>query len=291
MSWEREAFVRSLSGLAASSRAAYERDLTAFAEWAGARGVHDPSAVDRGLLRAHLADLHARGLAAASVRRRVAVLRRYFAWALRRGSVELDPTAALSVPRGEHRLPRVLNADELHQMIEEPTVARPEQRDRDDAVLELLYGSGMRVSELCRLDVADVDLRRHRATVWGKGAKQRVVPISAPAAAALRRHLEGDRALHEGLVADDDRDAVFFNSRHRRLGPRDVRRIVDRRSPVPTHPHALRHSFATHLLDGGADLRVVQELLGHRDVATTQVYTHVSRERLRNIHTTTHPRA
>jgi site-specific recombinase XerD len=185
----------------------------------------------------------------------------------------------------------VLNADELHQMIEEPTPSQAEHRDRDDAVLELLYGSGIRVSELCRLNRGDVDLRRRRATVWGKGARQRVVPISAPAAAALRRHLDADGSLHDGAVPADDRDALFLNSRHRRLGPRDVRRIVDRRSPVPTHPHALRHSFATHLLDGGADLRVVQELLGHRDVATTQVYTHVSRERLRTIHTTTHPRA
>jgi len=128
--------------------------------------------------------------------------------------------------------------------------------------------------------------------VWGKGAKQRVVPLSDPAVRALRRWL----ALRPGHLATlptvpDDAGALFHNSRGRRLTPRDVRRVLDRRSPVPTHPHALRHTFATHLLDGGADLRVVQELLGHSDLATTQVYTHVSRERLRSVYDAAHPRA
>jgi site-specific recombinase XerD len=159
----------------------------------------------------------------------------------------------------------------------------------DDAVLELLYGSGLRVSELCDLDTASIDLDAAAVVVWGKGSKQRRVPMSEPSVAALRKWLP---LRLEVVPADGPSPAALFgNERGRRLTPRDVRRIIDRRSPVPTHPHALRHSFATHLLDGGADLRAVQELLGHRDVATTQRYTHVSRERLRAAYNSTHPRA
>jgi site-specific recombinase XerD len=219
----------------------------------------------------------------------MSVLRRYFRWAVERGLVALDPTLELSVPAAPRRLPRVLRADELGQLIDESSSDRDVTRPRDDALLELLYGSGLRVSELCGLDIDDIDLARRRVTVWGKGSRQRAVPISEPAARAVRAWIDGDRAT--AVAAAPDRRALFLNARHVRMSPRDVRRVVDRRSPVPTHPHALRHTFATHLLDNGADLRVVQELLGHTDVATTQIYTHVSRERLRTVHQTTHPRA
>ncbi len=157
-------------------------------------------------------------------------------------------------------------------------------------MLEVLYGSGIRVSELCGLDTSSVDLDRSAATVRGKGAKERRVPLSAPAVRALRAWL----AVRHDVLVDDPgaaRRPLFGNERGKALTPRDVRRIVDRRAPSPTHPHALRHSFATHLLDNGADLRAVQELLGHADVATTQRYTHVSRERLRAAYVDAHPRA
>jgi site-specific recombinase XerD len=145
------------------------------------------------------------------------------------------------------------------------------------------------VAEACGLDVDELDLPRGRVAVWGKGGKQRTVPLSDPAVASLRRWLADGR---EHLATPDSPGgAVFLNRRGRRLTPRDARRIVDRRAGAPTHPHALRHTFATHLLDGGADLRVVQELLGHSDVATTQRYTHVSKERLRTVFDATHPRA
>jgi site-specific recombinase XerD len=157
---------------------------------------------------------------------------------------------------------------------------------RDLAVLELLYAAGLRVSELCGLDRGDVDLRGRTVTVLGKGGKQRRVPVHDAAIAALRAWFEDGRDAMEGPP-----EAAFVNRRGARLGPRDVRRILDRRSPSPTHPHALRHTYATHLLDGGADLRVVQELLGHASLATTQVYTHVSKERLRAVYGETHPRA
>jgi site-specific recombinase XerD len=185
----------------------------------------------------------------------------------------------------------------LHRLLDEPPARVDDDpafvRCRDDAVLELLYGSGLRVSELCSLRVGDIDLRRHWLSVWGKGAKERRVPLSAPASAALKAWVARGRndALDASSAAHIAHDALFVNRRGRPLTPRDVRRILDHRSPVPTHPHALRHTFATHLLDGGADLRAVQELLGHADLATTQIYTHVSRERLRRVVDATHPRA
>jgi site-specific recombinase XerD len=153
-------------------------------------------------------------------------------------------------------------------------------------VLELLYAAGLRVSELCGLDRADIDLRQRTVTVLGKGSKQRRVPIHDTAVAALGAWFEHGRDEMAGPP-----DAAFVNQRGARLGPRDVRRILDRRAASPTHPHALRHTYATHLLDGGADLRVVQELLGHASLATTQIYTHVSKERLRHVYDGTHPRA
>nr|WP_309568854.1 tyrosine-type recombinase/integrase [Dermatobacter hominis] len=231
--------------------------------------------------------------------RTMASLRRYFGWCLRRGLTTADPTVGVSAPAGAARLPRVLRADELHQVLDEhPADEDPVVAARDDAVVELLYGSGLRVSELCGLDVDDVDLARSRATVWGKGAKQRIVPVSDPARTALGAWLGPSGARTRWLTEvatavplDADAAALFHNRRGKRLGPRDVRRMLDRRSPVPTHPHALRHTFATHLLDGGADLRVVQELLGHADLATTQVYTHVSKDRLSRVFRESHPRA
>jgi site-specific recombinase XerD len=213
----------------------------------------------------------------------------------RTGVIVEDPARTLSAPRGDARLPRVLRFDELHTLLDEPPSGAlgPEAfRRRDDAVLELLYGSGLRVAELCGLDRRDVDSSARMVTVWGKGGRQRRVPVSEPSVAAVGAWLRHGRPQ---LVAAGARaeagEALFLNQRRGRLTPRDVRRILDRRSPAPTHPHALRHTFATHLLDGGADLRAVQELLGHADLATTQIYTHVSRERLRRVYDQTHPRA
>src|SRR5699024_116301 len=155
--------------------------------------------------------------------------------------------------------------------------------------VELLYGSGLRIGELCGLRPADLDLDHGIVTVWGKGSKQRRVPLGEPCIDAVRTWLARGRPVL--ATAESDPDAVFLIRRGRPLTPRDARRLLDSRSAQPTHPHALRHTFATHLLDGGADLRAVQELLGHEDLATTQIYTHVSRERLRQVYDQTHPRA
>lgn len=290
--WGLSAWLDSLSGVADSTRAVYERDAAAAARWLEQAGSPGPDSVDRRALRRYLAHLGANRYAARTIARKVSVLRRYFDWARRTGRLETDPTLGLAAPSGPSKLPQVLTDDHIRTLIDKPARAGGDDdaRDaRDLAIVELLYGSGLRVSELCGLRRDDLDLARAEVRVWGKGAKQRLVPLSDPAVAALKAWLKGCRdAL---ATADSPPAAVFLNQRGRAMTPRDVRRVIDRRSVVPTHPHALRHTFATHLLDGGADLRAVQELLGHADVATTQIYTHVSRERLREVHRSSHPRA
>lgn len=292
-SWHLEAWLTALTDLSDASRKAYEQALRSFTTWAGRAGLDGPTEVSRLVLRRYLAYLSTRNYARQTVAQRASALRRYFRWLVRSGRVTADPTVSLTARSGGSRLPRALSRRELEELLDEPTLRAEDVpapvRLRDQAVLELLYGSGVRVSELCDLCLTDIDLDAGWATVWGKGAKQRRVPVSEAAREALRRWLDQGRPA---MVADSDGlDALFLNSRGVRLGPRDVRRILDRRSTVPTHPHALRHSFATHLLDGGADLRVVQELLGHASVRTTQVYTHVSKERLLAVYETSHPRA
>ena len=288
VAWHLDEFLRSLTAVADSTVEAYGRDLRSFTTWAGRRGLEGPGAVDRTTLRRYLAFLATRGQARRTIARRASALRRYFRWLQRSGLNDRDPSAGLSAPKGEARLPRVLRPDELRHLVAAPTADDPVQQ-RDVALIELLYGSGLRIAEATALDVDEVDLDRSRVVVWGKGGKQRTVPLSDPAVRALRGWLAGGRA--DLVTAHTPAGAVFLNMRGRRLTPRDARRVIARRSSEPTHPHALRHTFATHLLDGGADLRVVQELLGHSDVATTQRYTHVSKERLREVFHATHPRA
>ena len=298
--WASDAFCASLVRLAPSSLAVYRRDLAAFLGWAEARSLDGPEAVGRKDLHRYLAALTRQGYAARTVARKASVLRRYFGWCAQTGRCAGDPSLGLSTPAGTARLPDVLTERSVESLLvgQSPAAAgdHPLRRLRDDAVLELLYGSGLRVAELCALRPADLDLAQSRVRVTGKGGKQRLLPLSAPAVRAVQRYREAQaaavRAGEEtgGLAATAADGPLFLNLRGRRLGPRDVRRIMDRRSAEPTHPHALRHTFATHLLDGGADLRSVQELLGHESLGTTQVYTHVSRRRLRSVIETAHPR-
>jgi integrase/recombinase XerC len=290
--WQLDSFVASLTASSQNTLLAYRSDIASFVTWAARLQIESPAAVDRLVLRRYVAYLSTRQFAPRTIARKVATLRRYFGWLRRSGALLVDPSTSLRSPTGPGRLPRVLSHADVSQLLD--AVAGDEEpvwrRHRDDAVLELLYGSGIRVSELCQLDLDAVDLAAGAVSVWGKGGKERRVPLSKPATDALAAWL---RLRREVLPAGGGADAaaMFGNERGHRLTPRDVRRIVDRRSPVPTHPHALRHSFATHLLDGGADLRVVQELLGHSDVATTQRYTHVSKDRLRTVYAESHPRA
>ena len=287
--WRIDHFTASLTSLSEHTVNAYRSDVQAFADWCARSDLHDPARVKRTTIRRYLAFLTTRQFARRTIARKVAAIRRYYRWLVAAGGATLDPTSGVSVPAGGGRLPRVLDRRELAGLLEgvAPDDEPDWRRRRDDAVLELLYGSGLRVGELCGLEVRSVSLDTGAATVWGKGAKERRVPISEPAAAAVRRWL----AVRSDVLPPDAGEVMFGNERGRALTPRDVRRIIDRRSVSPTHPHALRHSFATHLLDGGADLRSVQELLGHSDVSTTQRYTHVSRERLAAAYRDAHPRA
>ena len=287
--WQLERFGRSCTGLSERSVSAYLSDVRIFAHWCTRLSIETPDAVTRTAVRRYVAFLTTREFARRSIARKAASLRRYFSWAIAEGLATADPTIGVRISGVDGRLPRVLDQRELGHLLDGPAPddEPPWRRSRDDAILEILYGSGVRVSELCSLDVESVNLDKSVLVVWGKGSKQRQVPLSEPARDALVAWL----AIRYEVVPADQGAALFANERGRRITSRDIRRILDRRSASPTHPHALRHTFATHLLDGGADLRAVQELLGHADVSTTQRYTHVSRERLRAAYLQSHPRA
>jgi len=276
--------------------AAYRRDLEQLAVFLSRQRRSLVSATTS-LLRRFLAQQVTLGYARASIARRVGAIHTFYRWAAARGFVRTDPAAMLGRPKVANRLPTVLRPAEAAGLVEAP---QPGSQDevgravalRDRAVLELLYGSGLRVGEVSALTLDRIDLEQGRVRVMGKGSKERDVPLSDFAVEAIRDHLRRGR----GVLAADGSAALFFNRRGRPLGVRDIRALVERygSGKLPGRrvtPHTLRHSFATHLLEGGADIRVVQELLGHSSVATTQRYTHVSRTRLFAAYRQTHPRA
>ncbi len=303
MGWDVDGFAASLTGRSEHTRRAYAHDVGEFVAWAERGGCPEPADADHRALRRYLAYLDTRGFATRTVARKAAAVRAYLRYLRRQGVIAEDPGRSLRTPKGEARLPRVPRRDEAAAFLD-AAAARPERLGagdpdpvglavarRDVAVLELLYGAGLRVSECCGLRIPDCDLDRGFVTVLGKGAKVRRVPLGEPARDALAAYLTGHRPV---LARGDSPDAVFLNRRGGVLGTRDARRIV---AAIPLadgrrlHPHALRHAYATHLLEGGADLRVVQELLGHADLATTQIYTHLTRDRLQAVYEASHPRA
>lgn len=309
MAWDVDGYVASLTAVSPHTREAYGRDVAQFVEWAERGACAGPEALDHRTLRRYLAYLDTNRRARTTIARKAAALRSYLRYLKRHGVTDADAGRSLRAPRGPARLPRVPRAAEAVALLDDAAEAPSQEDDEDDAdpvalavalrdlaVLELLYGTGMRVSELCGLDPADVDLRRRTATVLGKGAKVRRLPLGEPAAEALAAWMRNGRPLLAGKAVPGEpaSGAIFLNRRGKRLSPRDARRILERH-PLPDgrtlHPHALRHAYATHLLEGGADLRTVQELLGHSDLATTQIYTHLTRERLRAVYEATHPRA
>ena len=267
--------------------------------------------VDHPALRSYLANLETRGLSRTSIKRRASVVRRFYRFCQREGLVAANPAELLVLPKGRSRLPRVLKTAEVGRVLglaEERTAppaaggqAKPEAW-RDLALVEVLYDAGLRAGEACALQQRDVDLEKGWIrVVQGKGRRDRVVPLADPAVVAVTAYLaHGRPGLAERRSAADraaaPAETLFLNSRGRPMTTRDVRRVVhklgvDALDGRPAWPHLLRHSFATHLLEGGADLRSVQELLGHADVGSTQVYTHVTSERLRSVYDATHPRA
>jgi integrase/recombinase XerC len=284
---EFEATLRAADRSAETLRA-YLGDVVAFARWADAQGVDEPARVTTDLLRQYLVFMTDRGDQRSSVVRRRASLRAYFAWLVERGHLGASPAARLLAPRPARRLPKLVNREQLDSLLDEDW-GEDEWALRDRAVCEVLYGAGLRVSELCGLDLASVDYAQGLLRVLGKGRKERLVPLHRRALESVRAWV--DDAREDVVRRESPEAALFLNRRSRRLGPRDVRRILDRRvAGGHVHPHALRHTYATHLVEGGADLRVVQELLGHENLTTTQIYTHVSKSRLQNVHRRTHPR-
>lgn len=283
-----------LGSLVASDRSpqtvrAYRGDVGAFVTWAVGRTFADPNRIDRREIRNYLAVLTERGDQRASTSRRLASLRSYFAWALTNGYVDADPTAGVTAPKPHQHLPVLVVREQLDELLD-ANWGDDAWSLRDRAVCEVLYGTGIRVSELCSLDVDDVQWRKHLLTVLGKGRKERLVPLHDLGMAALVRWRDGARGSL--VTAATPAGALFVNRRGKRLSPRDVQRLLDARVVLGhVHPHALRHTFATHLLEGGANLRVVQELLGHESLTTTQIYTHVSKSRLQKVHHDTHPRS
>ncbi|HET8989691.1 MAG TPA: tyrosine-type recombinase/integrase [Acidimicrobiales bacterium] len=288
--WRLEGFDATLRARERSvnTRRAYLGDVADFADFAAGLGLEGPGAVTTAHLRRYLAALTERGDERATLRRRRAGLRAYFDWLVERGHVAQSPAARLSAPKPASRLPNLASREQLDALLDEDW-GDDEWAQLDRAVCEVLYGAGLRVGELCGLERTSVDFTQGLLRVRGKGDKERIVPLHPRGLAAVRAWMEDGR--EEVARPDSPDEALFFNRRGRRLGPRDVRRILERRAPGGhIHPHALRHTYATHLLEGGADLRVVQELLGHANLTTTQVYTHVSKSRLQNVHRRTHPR-
>lgn len=255
------------------------------------RGLHDPASVSKNDLTAFLADLHRRGLAKSTVCRKLSALRAFFRYMRKQGTVQEDPCASLPNPKLPKTHPKVLNVDQALHLVQAEVDPSPEGL-RDLALLELLYGSGLRISEALGLDFSHIDLSRGIARVLGKGRKERIVPLTAPAVDRLQRYLE-----QRGAFRPDAREqAVFLGLRGGRLTRRQADRVVKAMAtasgvPAGISPHTLRHSFASHMLQAGADLRSVQELLGHARISTTQRYTHLDLAQIMKTYDASHPLA
>ncbi|GAA0263343.1 tyrosine recombinase XerC [Actinomadura nitritigenes] len=279
-------------GVSPHTLRAYLGDLADLCAYASDVGVTDPAGLDVSLLRAWLARQHALGRARATLARRTAAVRAFTHHLHRRGLLESDPGLLLGTPKKRRDLPGVLTQDDAARLLDTLDAEGP-MGLRDLAVLEVLYGTGVRVSELCGLDVDDLDTGRRTIRVLGKGNRERTVPVGEPAVRAVDDWL---RAGRPAVATEDSGPALFLGARGGRLHPTSARRIVHSRisdaGTMPDlSPHGLRHTAATHLLEGGADLRSVQEILGHASLQTTQLYTHVSAERLKQVHRQAHPRA
>ncbi|MBI4545169.1 MAG: site-specific tyrosine recombinase XerD [Gemmatimonadetes bacterium] len=279
-------------GLSPRTLDAYGRDLERMVRFLESRGVRRPGSATPVDLREFVYHLKDQGLQPASIRRSLSAVRTYFAFLLGDGLVVSDPSERLDPPRTWRRLPGVLSREDVERLLAAPD---PEDRlySRDKALLEFAYAAGVRVSELISLRVRDLALEEGFATVLGKGAKERLVPVGQAAVRALRIYL---REVRPQLDRGESGGLVFLNARGRALSRMGVWKILQkqlRRAGIQKRvtPHTLRHSFATHLLEGGADLAAVQEMLGHADISTTQIYTHVDREYLRDVHRRYHPRA
>ncbi len=277
--------------MAERTRKAYGVDLGQFVEWAGARGL-EPGKVRHRDVRRYAAGLSAEGAAAATTARKLAAVRGLFDFLVRTERIGQNPADLVSSPKREEKLPRVLSGEQVRALLERIPARTPlELRDR--AMLELAYSCGLRCEEIVNLDHGSFDFETEQLRVLGKGSKERLLPVGEPAQRALRRYLERGRHV---LATDPRERALFLSKNGRRLSGSDVTRrlglwVREAALAAGVSPHSLRHSFATHLLEGGADLRTIQDLLGHASISTTQVYTRVDAARLRDAYAATHPRA
>ncbi|MEO5903282.1 MAG: site-specific tyrosine recombinase XerD [Gemmatimonadaceae bacterium] len=271
---------------------AYMRDLSRFATFCRIKGALTPAAATAKILREYVYHLKDLGLSPSSIRRNISAVRSYFKFMLGEGELVRDPSERLEAPKRWRTLPEVLTVDEAARLIAAPSLDEP-LAFRDRAMLELAYGAGLRVSEWISLSNKDVLMSDHLVRVFGKGSKERLVPIGRGAIAAVAIYL---RELRPKLEKGQGKGILFLNARGEPLSRMGAWKILRKYVEMagitkPVSPHTLRHSFATHLLEGGADLRAVQEMLGHADISTTQIYTHVDREYLRSVHRQYHPRA
>ena len=268
----------------------YTKDLLEVFTFVSEKGIDTLKNVNKQTLRSYLSQLLDQKYAKSSIARRLSAIRSFYRYLMREDLISASPAATTVSPRLDKRLPEFLTQDEAKRLVESPDVSQP-QGQRDRALLEMLYASGMRVRELVNMNVEQVNLSTNEMRVWGKGAKERVVLIGEPAAEALNNYIKEGR---RELLGGKRNNALFVNRYGNRILVRRVQKILNKYSRSinkSVHPHILRHTFATHLLDGGADLKVVQELLGHADLASTQIYTHVTQSRARKIYLAAHPMA
>ena len=268
----------------------YTKDLLEFFNFAMENEIKSLRQIDKQTLRNYMAHLMKKGFAKSSIARKLSAIRSFYRYLLREELVQVSPAATTTSPKLDRRLPSFLTVEDAKRLVESPDLSKP-QGQRDRALLELLYASGLRISELVNMNVEQVNLATNEIRVWGKGAKERVVLIGAPAARALNVYINQGRTE---LLGGKKNNALFVNRYGGRLPARRVQKILERYArniDKKVHPHMLRHTFATHLLDGGADLKVVQELLGHADLSSTQIYTHVTQSRARKIYLAAHPMA
>ncbi|KXB34666.1 site-specific tyrosine recombinase [Atopobium deltae] len=278
-------------GCAHNTVEAYNRDLQRYVTYLVDAGITEPDAVTRTDVEQYLRLLGSFELASSSIERACSAIKGFHRFMVAEQLSSVHPTADIPLPKKPDRLPDVISPEQASALLDQP-FARTPSAQRDHCMLEVLYGCGLRVSELCGLDLQNVLLADSIIRVYGKGSKERVVPLLGSAAAMLEAYLGGWRA---SLARKADVSAVFLNVRGGRISRQSVHSIVEKYGRVVglegLHPHTLRHSFATHMLQGGADLRVVQELLGHSDISTTQLYTHIDRTHIRMVYLSSHPRA
>ncbi len=256
------------------------------------KGINSPGEVDRQVLRGYMGYLVEQGIVKASIARKLSAIRSFYRYLVREGILAASPIEKTSSPKLDKRLPSFLTLDEVERLLNTPDLSTP-QGKRDRALLELLYASGLRVSELVGLDLREVNFDTNEIRVWGKGSKERVVLMGKPASEAVSNYLEQGRPK---LLGEKKTNALFINRYGQRIPERRVQKILEDYAAKAgiekrVHPHILRHTFATHLLDGGADLRVVQELLGHARLSSTQIYTHVTKSQARKVYLAAHPMA